>query len=136
MIVKEAIESLEYIKYSNDYSHDRQSIALDMAIEALNFQQEYKNTLWCNKTSCAGCKTKQTECVGYHKKLVTKYERSSIKKAIKLDSLQEEYQKKVKQYTEDLKYYLDTNKENGVVYIPQFVIEKIINKAIDWSEGE
>ena len=25
-----------------------------------------------------------------------------------------------------LKYYLDTNEENGVVYIPKFVIEKIV----------
>jgi hypothetical protein len=29
----------------------------------------------------------------------------------------------------DLKYYLDTNEENGVVYIPKFVIEKIVNNA-------
>ena len=27
----------------------------------------------------------------------------------------------------DLKYYLDTNEENGVVYIPRFAIEKIVN---------
>lgn len=26
----------------------------------------------------------------------------------------------------DLKYYLDTNEESGVVYIPKFVIEKIV----------
>ena len=26
-----------------------------------------------------------------------------------------------------LKYYLDINEENGVVYVPKFVIEKIIN---------
>ena len=26
-----------------------------------------------------------------------------------------------------LKYYLDTNEEDGVVYIPKFAIEKIIN---------
>ena len=26
----------------------------------------------------------------------------------------------------DLKYYLDTNEENGVVYIPKLVIEKIV----------
>lgn len=29
----------------------------------------------------------------------------------------------------DLKYYLDTNEENGVVYIPKFVIEKIVNNT-------
>ena len=34
-----------------------------------------------------------------------------------------ENQDKIK---EDLKYYLDTNEENGVVYIPKFIIEKII----------
>jgi hypothetical protein len=28
-----------------------------------------------------------------------------------------------------LKYYLDTNEENGVVYIPKFVIEKIISNT-------
>ena len=32
-------------------------------------------------------------------------------------------QEKIKK---DLKYYLDTNEENGVVYIPKFVIEKIV----------
>lgn len=26
----------------------------------------------------------------------------------------------------DLKYYLDTNEENGVVHIPKFIIEKIV----------
>ena len=30
----------------------------------------------------------------------------------------------------DLKYYLDTNEENGVVYIPKFVIEKMINEHL------
>lgn len=28
-----------------------------------------------------------------------------------------------------LKYYLDINEENGVVYIPKFVIEKIVNNT-------
>lgn len=38
-----------------------------------------------------------------------------------------ELNKKVHKVIEDLKYYLDTNEENGVVYIPKFVIEKIVN---------
>lgn len=38
-----------------------------------------------------------------------------------------ELNKKVRKVIEDLKYYLDTNEENGVVYIPKFVIEKIVN---------
>lgn len=32
----------------------------------------------------------------------------------------------IEEIKKDLKYYLDTNEENGVVYIPKFVIEKII----------
>ena len=36
-----------------------------------------------------------------------------------------ELNKKVKKVIADLKYYLDTNEENGVVYIPKFVIEEI-----------
>ena len=27
---------------------------------------------------------------------------------------------------ETLKYYLDVNEENGVVYIPKFIVEKIV----------
>lgn len=34
-------------------------------------------------------------------------------------------QEKIKK---DLKYYLDTNEENGVVYIPKFIIENMIHK--------
>lgn len=30
----------------------------------------------------------------------------------------------IEKLTETLKYYLDTNEENGVVYIPKFVVEK------------
>ena len=32
----------------------------------------------------------------------------------------------IEEIQKDLKYYLDTNEENGVVYIPKFVIEKIV----------
>lgn len=38
-----------------------------------------------------------------------------------------ELNKKLHKVIKDLKYYLDTNEENGVVYIPKFVIEKIVN---------
>ena len=47
------------------------------------------------------------------------------------------YEEKELQYTElvesyekikkDLKYYLDIDEENGVVYIPKFVIERMVN---------
>lgn len=33
---------------------------------------------------------------------------------------------KIPQVVTDLKYYLDINEENGVIYIPKFVVEKII----------
>lgn len=42
----------------------------------------------------------------------------------------EEYSKTLQDLNKikkDLKYYLDTNEENGVVYIPKFVIEKIVH---------
>ena len=32
----------------------------------------------------------------------------------------------IEEIQKDLKYYLDINEENGVVYIPKFVIEKIV----------
>ena len=41
-----------------------------------------------------------------------------------------ELNKKIKKVVTDLKYYLDTNEENGVVYIPKFVIEKMVNEHI------
>ena len=37
---------------------------------------------------------------------------------------------KVHTVIKDLKYYLDTNEENGVVYIPKFVIEKMIDEKL------
>ena len=44
----------------------------------------------------------------------------------------EEYSKTLKKIYDirnDLKYYLDTNEEKGVVYIPKFVVEKIVYGA-------
>lgn len=41
-----------------------------------------------------------------------------------------ELNKKVKKVVADLKYYLDTNEENGVVYIPKFIIEKMVNEHL------
>lgn len=35
----------------------------------------------------------------------------------------------------DLKYYLDNNEENGVVYIPKFVVEKRIKELSEGSEN-
>ena len=37
---------------------------------------------------------------------------------------------KVHKVIKDLKYYLDTNEKNGVVYVPKFVIEKMIDENL------
>jgi hypothetical protein len=34
--------------------------------------------------------------------------------------------KKLDETKDTLKYYLDTNEENGVVYIPKFIVEKMV----------
>ena len=34
--------------------------------------------------------------------------------------------KTLEEIKEKLKFYLDTNEENGVVYIPKFFVEKIV----------
>lgn len=36
----------------------------------------------------------------------------------------------------DLKYYLESNEENGVVYIPKFVIERMVKLRGSEQEGE
>ena len=37
-----------------------------------------------------------------------------------------EKEKELYEIKKDLKYYLDTNEEKGVIYIPKFVIEKTL----------
>ena len=37
---------------------------------------------------------------------------------------------------EDLKYYLENNEENGVVYLPKFVIERLVNRRAQQEAGE
>lgn len=39
-----------------------------------------------------------------------------------------ELSEKLETAIDDLKYYLENNEENGVVYVPKFAIEKIIKK--------
>ena len=36
--------------------------------------------------------------------------------------------KKQEEIKKALMWYLDTNEENGVVYIPKFIVEKMLNK--------
>lgn len=59
-------------------------------------------------------------------------EKMNLKNKDLLEEITNMYQrnsKKVKEIYEikkELKYYLDMNEEKGVVYIPRFVIEKIL----------
>ena len=39
-----------------------------------------------------------------------------------------ELSEKLEDTIEDLQYYLENNEESGVVFVPKFVIEKIINQ--------
>lgn len=45
MTEQKAIETLEYIRYCNDYKGCAESIALDMAIKALKLKQNVTNTV-------------------------------------------------------------------------------------------
>lgn len=49
------------------------------------------------------------------------HEKSKIDTEIYSNTLEELYETK-----KELKYYLDTNEEKGVVYIPKFIVEKIV----------
>lgn len=35
-----------------------------------------------------------------------------------------------------LKYYLETNEENGVVYIPKFIIDNLVKEMMEVNENE
>lgn len=55
--------------------------------------------------------------------------RCDISPHVKEKALQEERHKKGKvDIVRTLKHYLDCNEENGVVYIPKFVVEKMIEE--------
>lgn len=41
-----------------------------------------------------------------------------------------ELSEKLETAIDDLKYYLENNEENGVVYVPKFAIEKIIKQGV------
>lgn len=41
----------------------------------------------------------------------------------------------VKKIKTDLKYYLDNNEENGVVYIPKFIIDNML-KELEVNEND
>jgi len=52
------------------------------------------------------------------------------KSQIKTTKSNIELSEKLETAIDDLKYYLENNEENGVVYVPKFVIEKIIKHGV------
>ena len=45
-----------------------------------------------------------------------------------------EFAERLKKVKDDLKYYLDNNEENGVVYIPKFVINNLVKEMTEAEE--
>ena len=41
---------------------------------------------------------------------------------------------KIEKIKADLKYYLETNEENGVVYIPKFIIDNLVKEMTEVEE--
>lgn len=52
------------------------------------------------------------------------------KSQIKTTKSNIEISEKLETAIDDLKYYLENNEENGVVYVPKFAIEKIIKQGV------
>lgn len=76
-----------------------------------------------------GYMTKQ-EAIYWFEKAIDVYEIFPIENDVKLEShkIAIDALKLQKEIKKNLKWYLDTNEENGVVYIPKFIIEKILSK--------
>ena len=47
-----------------------------------------------------------------------------------------ESQRREKAAVEELKHYLENNEENGVVYVPKFAVEKLINRHGSQEAGK
>lgn len=74
--------------------------------------------------------TKQ-EAIYWLEKAIDVYEIFPIENDVELEShkIAVDALKAQEKIKKDLKWYLDTNEENGIVYIPKFVIEKIVNNT-------
>ena len=62
--------------------------ANEQALIALREKQEREKNKNCKRSTCIDCSINQMDCVEYHKKLVSKYEKIALENAIKNDSLQ------------------------------------------------
>ena len=79
--------------------------------------------MWINKNDYNFLKERADRNIDYQHQITT------LKNAV--DGASEKHMNAVNELYDikkDLKHYFDTNEENGVVYIPKFIIEKIIYK--------
>lgn len=85
--------------------------------------------MWINKKTYKFLKENAAKNINAEAEIFLVEERCKLKNARAL----EEYSatlEKIDKIKENLEYYLDVNEENGVVYIPKFVIEDIVNDEL------
>ena len=73
---------------------------------------------------------RNSQMIYWFEKAIDVYEIFPIENDIKLESYKIAVNslKAQEEIKKDLRWYLDTNEENGVVYIPKLIIEKTLNK--------
>ena len=77
----------------------------------------------CTTNSCNGCPIDELKLLGTGNCI-------SIILTEALDYIKRQ-KAEVKKIKTDLKYYLDTNEENGVVYIPKCIIDNIVKEMTE-----
>lgn len=83
--------------------------------------------------ACRGCPFNEDKLCDKDRFALEKHSLALIKRQqAEIDHLREAT-KKVKS---DLKYYLDTNEENGVVWIPKFTINNLLKEMTEKEGGK
>ena len=83
-------------------------------------------------TTCPYCTDEEEGCAKCFEKLRIDVLALIKRQQAEIDHLREAT-KKVKS---DLKYYLDTNEENGVVWIPKFTINNLVKEMTEKEGGK
>lgn len=95
------------------------------ALECCSVSVVQKDCLGCSYSECSS----PTGCLGV---LIDDSLALIKRQQAEIDHLREAT-KKVKS---DLKYYLDTNEENGVVWIPKFTINNLVKEMTEKEGGK
>lgn len=100
--------------------HSQEKIVYDPYIQSQRFV-EIEGECWGTKErEVCFCKGDKCQCDIYpHVK-----QKALKEKELKQNAKQKD--KNLKHIKESLEFYLDSHEENGVVYIPKFIIEKMI----------